>query len=55
MESDKISQEVKDKLKAEYSRLNPAELQRNLRKKLRQIKEYRSVTVLNQATPPKKA
>jgi len=44
IESDKISREVKDKLKAEYMRLNPAELQRNLRKKLRQIKEYRSVT-----------
>jgi hypothetical protein len=50
LESDKISEEVKDKLKAEYMRLNPAELQRNLRKKLKQIKEYRSVTVLNLAT-----
>jgi hypothetical protein len=50
MESDKISEEVKIKLKAEYMRLNPAELQRNLRKKLKQIKQYRSVTVLNLAT-----
>lgn len=50
MESDKISEEIKTKLKAEYERLNPAELQRNLRKKLKQIKQYRSVTVLNLAT-----
>ncbi len=47
LESDKISEEVKAKLKAEYMRLNPAQLQRNLRKKLSKIKEYRSVTVLN--------
>ncbi len=50
MESDKISKEIKDKLKAEYMRLNPAELQRNLRKKLKRIKDYRLVTVLNLAT-----
>lgn len=50
IESDKISEEVKTKLKAEYMRLNPAELQRNLRKKLKRIKEYRLVTVLNLAT-----
>ena len=50
MESGKISEEIKVKLKAEYMRLNPAELQRNLRKKLKQIKEYRSVTFLNLAT-----
>ena len=50
MESDKISEKVKTKLKTEYMRLNPAELQRNLRKKLTEIKEYRSVTVLNLAT-----
>ncbi len=50
MESDKISVEVKIKLKAEYMRLNPAELQRNLRKKLKQIKDHRLVTVLNLAT-----
>lgn len=50
MESDKISEEIKTKLKAEYMKLNPAELQRNLRKKLKQIKQYRSVTVLNLAT-----
>jgi hypothetical protein len=54
MESDKISKEIKTKLKTEYERLNPAELQRNLRKKLIQIKDYCSVTVLNQAMPPKK-
>lgn len=50
IESDKISEEVKTKLKAEYMRLNPAELQRNLRKKLKRIKDYRSVTILNLAT-----
>lgn len=57
MESDKISKEVANRLRSEYMRLNPAELQRNLRKKLKQIKEYRSVppksdsvTVLNLAT-----
>ena len=44
------AKEIKDKLKAEYMRLNPAELQRNLRKKLAKIKQYRSVTVLNLAT-----
>lgn len=49
MESDKISQEIKDKLTKEYMRLNPAELQRNLRKKLSKIKDYRSVTVINLA------
>jgi len=50
IESDKISKEVKDKLTKEYNRLNPAELQRNLRKKLMKIKDYCSVTVFNQAT-----
>ncbi len=54
IESDKISKEIKDKLKTEYERLNPAELQRNLASKLRQIREYCSVTVSNQATPPPK-
>ena len=54
MESDKITKEIKDSLTKEYMRLNPAELQRNLRKKLDQIKDYRLVTVLNHATPPKK-
>mgnify|MGYP001616128487 CR=1 FL=1 len=54
IESDKILEEVKTKLKVEYQRLNPAELQRNLVNKLRQIREYCSVTVSNQATPPKK-
>jgi len=37
MESDRIPQETKDKLKAQYAQLNPAELQRNLQKKLRHI------------------
>lgn len=49
MESDKISQEIKDLLTKEYMRLNPAELQRNLRKKLVKIQDYRSVTVFNLA------
>ncbi|MBI3458734.1 hypothetical protein HY061_00520 [Candidatus Azambacteria bacterium] len=50
IESDKISEEIKIKLKTEYMRLNPAELQRNLRKKLKRIKDHRLVTVLNLAT-----
>lgn len=49
MESDKISKEIKDKLTQEYTRLNPAQLQRNLWKKLNKIKEHRSVTVFNLA------
>jgi len=49
IESDKISDETKDKLKKEYMRLNPAQLQRNLRKKLDKIQDYRSVTVFNLA------
>lgn len=49
MESDKISKDVKVTLKKEYMRLNPAELQRNLRKKLKLIKDYRSVTIFNLA------
>lgn len=44
MESDKISKETKKRLKAEYERLNPAALQRNLKRKLDKIKDYRSVT-----------
>ena len=54
MESDKISTEIKDKLEEEYMKLNPARLQRNLRKKLSKIKEYSSVTVSNHATPLEK-
>ena len=52
IESDKISTEIKDKLKEEYMKLNPAQLQRNLRKKLSKIKEYHSVTIFNLATTP---
>jgi len=37
LESDRIPQETKDKLKTQYAQLNPAELQRNLQKKLRHI------------------
>jgi len=37
LESDKISQEIKNKLKQQYIHLNPAELQRKLQKKLRHI------------------
>lgn len=55
MESDKISKEVKEKLKEEYKRLNPAELQRSFKRKLEKIKnhlknEKRLVTLLNLAT-----
>jgi len=50
IESDKISQEVKDRLTEEYQRLNPAALQRSLRRKLDEIKDYRLVTLLNLAT-----
>ena len=49
MESDKISKEVKDKLKEEYERLNPAALQRSLKRKLDKIQDYRSVTIFNLA------
>lgn len=49
IKSDKISTETKDKLRQEYMRLNPAQLQRNLRKKLDKIQDYRSVTVFNLA------
>jgi len=37
IESDRIPQETKDKLNIQYTQLNPAELQRNLQKKLRHI------------------
>ena len=37
MESDRIPQETKDKLKGQYTQLNPAELRRKLQKKLRHI------------------
>lgn len=50
MESDTISKETKEKLTREYNRLNPAQLQRNLRKKLEKIKRYSSVTTLNLST-----
>ena len=49
MESDKISKETKIKLKIEYEGLNPAALQRSLKRKLEKIKDYRSVTVFNLA------
>ena len=49
MESDKISKEVKDKLKEEYERLNPAALQRSLKRKLDKIQDYSSVTIFNLA------
>jgi hypothetical protein len=50
MESDKISKEVKNKLRATYIRLNPAQLQRDLKRKLEKTKDYRLVTQLNLAT-----
>lgn len=55
LESDKISQDIKDNLIKEYRRLNPADLQRSLKRKLNKIKDYqkneeRMVTLLNLAT-----
>lgn len=55
LESDKISQEVKGRLTKEYKRLNPAALQRRLKRKLKAIKDYQQnedhmVTLLNLAT-----
>lgn len=50
MESDKIAKDIKDRLREEYGRLNPAALQRSLRRKLDKIKDYRSVTILNLVT-----
>lgn len=58
--SDKISQKVKDSLQEQYKSLNPAQLQRSMKKKLEKVKELMrkkqqtSVTVLNHATPPSK-
>lgn len=52
MESDKISEEIKGRLTKEYQQLNPAHLQRNLKKKLTKIKDYRSVTIFNLAMTP---
>lgn len=37
IESDKIDKEIKEKLKLEYQNLNPAELSRNLEKKLKKL------------------
>lgn len=50
MESDKISKDIKNRLTEEYKRLNPAALQRSLKRKMEKIKDYRSVTLLNLAT-----
>lgn len=50
LESDKISKEIKGRLTEEYKRLNPAALQRSLKKKLDKIQDYRSVTILNLVT-----
>lgn len=58
MESDKIPQETKDKLRAKYQTLNPVQLHRDMKKKLAKIYHImkqeqfvNSVTVLNHATP----
>lgn len=40
MELNHVSQNIKDKLKTEYEKLNPAELYRSLNKKLTKIKKY---------------
>jgi len=50
MEFDKILKEIKDKLTQEYRKLNPAVLQRSLKRKLEKIKDNRLVTLLNLAT-----
>lgn len=50
MNSDKIAKVVKNRLTEEYKRLNPAALQRSLKRKMDKIKDYRSVTLLNLAT-----
>lgn len=63
IQSDKIPQDVKEKLKQQYQSLNPAALQRSLQAKLQHIQTLmntkkiqnhpnNSVTVLKQATPP---
>ena len=44
LETDKISKEIKDKLIKKYKRLNPAQLQRSLIRKLEKIKKYSLVT-----------
>lgn len=50
--SDTISQEVKDILTEQYKTLNPAQLQRNMKKKLQTIQERSSVSKLYLATSP---
>ena len=50
--SDTISQEIKDHLTEQYKGLNPAELQRSMKKKLKAIQARSSVTKLNLATTP---
>lgn len=52
LESATISQAVKDRLTLEYLSLNPAQLQRNLQKRLQQIRSYCSVTPTYLATTP---
>ena len=51
LESHTIPQIVKDSLQNQYQHLNPAELQRSMKKKLQTIQSVPSVTLLNQATP----
>lgn len=50
IESDKIPSEVKNRLTKEYRGLNPASLQRSMRKKLKTIQDRRLVTLLDLAT-----
>lgn len=52
LESKKVDKSTKLSLKEEYSKLNPAELQRNLHIKLQKLNEMVSVSKLNQATTP---
>lgn len=53
MESDKISQKVKDNLEEQYKSLNPAGLQRSMKKKLQKIKELmRKKTIFGNSFKP---
>ena len=52
MDSKQVGLAVKMKLMGEYKKLNPAELQRGMTRKLSRIRELIWVTKLNWATPP---
>jgi len=54
LESKLINNEKKNELRELYKKLNPAQLQRDLKLKMNKIKELISVTKINLATPMKK-